>query len=204
MAQRLWLTLFAALPCLLAVGATAQTPVAAASGSRTTVVGCIEQTQATTDEPAEGRPAPTLALFALSLFHQPAHNGGMTTPKGSTPISSDASVAESFRREIAGVRNYAGMTTPRGSTPVRPDASASLASQLTASASYNHAGMMSAKGSVPVTSSPFGASAYGLASDGRLADRVGQVVEVTGPVETTAGERILTVESLRVVSSSCQ
>lgn len=204
MPQRLWLTLLAVLPCLLAVGATVHAQVGTTSGSRTTVVGCIQQTQEIADGPAAGRPAPTLSLFALSLVHRPAHNGGMTTPKGSTPVSSDASVAESFGREVAGVRNYAGMTSPRGSTPIRPDASTSLASQLTASAPYDHAGMMSAKGLVPVGSSPFGASAYGLASDGRLAERVGQVVEVTGPVENTAGERILTVESIRVVSSSCQ
>jgi hypothetical protein len=204
MMQRLSLILFAALLCFVAVGATGQTPVAATSGSRTTLVGCIQQTQRTADAPAASPASPTVSLFALSLFVRPvAHNAGMTTPRGSTPVSSNASVAETFSREVSGVRNHAGFMTPKGSTPPLSDSSTSLASRLTASRPSNHAGMLSAKGSTPVASNPLGALAYALAPDGRLADRVGQVVEVTGPVGLMDGERILTVESFRTVSPSC-
>jgi hypothetical protein len=194
----------AALPSLAVVGATAQIPVTATPGSRTTVVGCIQEAQKSAGEPAAAAPAPTVSLFALSLFVRPvAHNAGMTTPKGSTPVSSDASVQETASRQLSGVRDHAGMMTPKGSTPTPSDAPVSLA-QLTASGPHDHAGMMSPKGSTPVAANPLGASAYGLAPDRRLAERVGQVVEVTGPVDLAGGERILTVESIRTVSPRCQ
>jgi hypothetical protein len=199
------LLVIAALACFGGAGLTAQTSVAAASGSRTTVVGCIQQTQKTASNPAAAPATPAVALFALSLSVRPvAHNAGMTTPKGSTPVSSNATVADTFRRQASAVPDHAGMMTPKGSTPTRWDAATLTAAQLTAGGSYDHAGMMSPKGSAPVGLNPLGASAYGLAADRRLADRVGQVVEVTGPVELLAGERILTVESIRTVSSRCQ